>query len=639
MREMKDSGIEWIGEIPRDWDLKPLKAILVERKENNDPIKTDFILSLTMEKGVIPYGEKNGGGNKAKEDLSAYKLAYENDIVINSMNVLAGSVGISKYFGCVSPVYYMLYPRQNNNTLVNFYNYLFQTKEFQASLFGMGNGIMMKESGTGKLNTIRMRIPMSKLNTVRLPVIDYATQQRIANYLDSKCVKIDTLIEKTKLTIEEYKKLKYAIVADAVKNGINTFSLRHSDVEWIGDIPQHWKVIKLKYLFSINKRIANSLEYDVLSVTQSGLKVKDLSNNEGQVASDYSKYQIVEPNDFVMNHMDLLTGWVDCSKYNGVTSPDYRVFTLDRIDICDRKYYTYIFQLCYKHKVFYGLGQGVSNLGRWRLQTDKFTNFELPVPPLEEQQAIADYLDKQCAEIDTLIEKKQTIVTELESYKKSLIYEFVTGKRKVAQAECTVIPFQIEKDKRLKAQIALMAKALDAGHTKKKFGRTEWFKNLYLLDACVGFPLQKAYIRGEYGPVLETNTQCEKAICKENKWFNNLNETPIKYVATKNKNNFIPEYESFFSSVNNQIEDMLKKLHSLSMNETEKIATLYAVWNDFIIEGRTFNDDDIVTDVLTNWSNRKKNFSSENWHNTLNQMRRLGIIPKGYGKHTVKGGE
>ncbi len=431
MREMKDSGIEWIGEIPRDWELKPLKAVLQERKENNDPIKTDFILSLTMDKGVIPYSEKTGGGNKAKEDLSAYKLAYENDIVLNSMNILAGSVGISKYFGCVSPVYYMLYPRFPENILVKFYNYLFQTREFQGSLLGMGNVIMIKESGTGKLNTIRMRIPMTKLNAVQLPCVYLPTQQRIAEYLDKKCTEIDTTIEKTKATIEEYKKLKFAIVSDAITKGINDVELKTTNIDWLGEIPKHWKVIKLKYLFSVNKRIDNSLDYKVLSVTQNGLKIKDLSNNEGQVSSDYSKYQIVEINDFVMNHMDLITGWIDNSKFNGVTSPDYRVFTLNRTDICSTAYYLYIFQLCYKHKIFFGLGQGVLNLGRWRLQTDKFINFELPLPPLTEQNIIANYLDQKCAEIDNLIAKKQTIITELESYKKSLIYECVTGKLEV----------------------------------------------------------------------------------------------------------------------------------------------------------------------------------------------------------------
>ena len=143
MREMKDSDIEWIGKIPKDWDIKRLKALFGERKEKNDPVKTNFILSLGAAYGVVPYSEKEGGGNKAKEDLTDYRLAYPNDIVMNSMNIISGSVGISKYFGCVSPVYYMLYPRYENID-ENFYCYLFQTKAFQRSLLGLGNGILIK---------------------------------------------------------------------------------------------------------------------------------------------------------------------------------------------------------------------------------------------------------------------------------------------------------------------------------------------------------------------------------------------------------------------------------------------------------------------------------------------------------------
>ena len=161
-RQMKDSGVEWLGMIPINWNVKPMKQILVERKEKNDPIRTNEILSLSIERGVFPYSEKVGGGNKAKEDLTAYKLAYPNDIVLNSMNVIVGAVGLSKYFGCVSPVYYTLYPRTNDYD-IRYYSNIFQSSAFQKSLMGYGNGIMMKESDNGKLNTIRMRIPMEKI--------------------------------------------------------------------------------------------------------------------------------------------------------------------------------------------------------------------------------------------------------------------------------------------------------------------------------------------------------------------------------------------------------------------------------------------------------------------------------------------
>lgn len=161
------------------------------------------------------------------------------------------------------------------------------------------------------------------------------------------------------------------------------------------------------------------------------MKIKDISRNEGQIAESYANYQFVYPTDYVMNHMDLLTGWVDCSKYFGVTSPDYRVFRLK-----DKKnnlnYYKYIMQCCYMDRIFYSLGQGVSNLGRWRLQTESFNNFQIPVPPAKEQEQIAKYLDEKCIEIENIILDKQQQLETLEQYKKSLIYEYVTGKKEVS---------------------------------------------------------------------------------------------------------------------------------------------------------------------------------------------------------------
>ena len=161
MREMKESGIDWLTTIPKNWEIKRLKQILAERNEKNNPIKSTNLLSLSIERGVFPYSKKTGGGNKAKENFEDYKLTHENDIVLNSMNVVVGAVGLSKYYGCVSPVYYTLYSR-NENYNINYYNNIFQSEAFQKSLWGLGNGIVVKESDIGKLNTIRMRIPMAK---------------------------------------------------------------------------------------------------------------------------------------------------------------------------------------------------------------------------------------------------------------------------------------------------------------------------------------------------------------------------------------------------------------------------------------------------------------------------------------------
>lgn len=430
MREMKDSGIQWLREYPANWNLIKIKYCLKERVEKNNPVRTTDILSLTAKQGVIPYDQKEGGGNKPKEDVSAYRLAYPGDIVMNSMNILSGSVGLSNYFGCVSPVYYMLRPIDKSED-VRFYNYIFQSTVFQRSLYGLGNGILIKESGNGKLNTIRMRIPIDKFGGLFIPVAPIQEQKKIADFLDAKCSEIDALTADIQTQIDTLEQYKRSVITEAVTKGLNPDAeMKDGGNQYWGSIPTNWHLSDIKYLFEIVKRIAGKEGYDILSVTQKGIKIKDISNNEGQVAESYANYQFVYPGDFVMNHMDLLTGWVDCSKLFGVTSPDYRVFRL-RDKNNSLNYYKYIMQTCYMNRIFYSLGQGVSNLGRWRLQTSSFNNFMVPVPPVEVQESIATYLDKKCTEINTCIDDKQRQLEVLEEYKKSLIYEYVTGKKEV----------------------------------------------------------------------------------------------------------------------------------------------------------------------------------------------------------------
>lgn len=257
-------------------------------------------------------------------------------------------------------------------------------------------------------------------------------QIAIGKYLDDLCSNINSLILLQEQMIKDLQSYKISYILKCVTKGIRTdIDLKESDVDWIGMIPKTWSVAKFKNLFRIKKDIAGELGYDVLSVTQKGLKIKDLTKNEGQLAQDYSKYQLVAKEDFVMNHMDLLTGFVDLSVYEGVTSPDYRTFRTINYNIVDNHYYLKIFQICYWTRLFYNLGQGVSTLGRWRLPAEQQNNFMLPVPPLDEQKEIADHLDKKMQQIDSLIAIKQEKIQELKNYRKSIIYEYVTGKKRV----------------------------------------------------------------------------------------------------------------------------------------------------------------------------------------------------------------
>ena len=201
--------------------------------------------------------------------------------------------------------------------------------------------------------------------------------------------------------------------------------MKDSGVAWIGAVPSDYRTASIGSLFTIKKDIIGREPETVLSITQTGIRPKDLSSNEGQNASSYAHYQIVNVGDFAMNHMDLLTGWIDISKYEGVTSPDYRVFTLNHKEM-SADYFLRVFQYYYTNKVFFGFGQGVATLGRWRLPAINFKKIDVPVPPVLEQQRIVSAIDEKVGKVDALIANVQTQIEKLKAYKQSMITEVVT---------------------------------------------------------------------------------------------------------------------------------------------------------------------------------------------------------------------
>lgn len=349
---------------------------------------------------------------------TGFKIANKNTILLCIEGGSAGrKIGYLDRDVCYVNKLCNFKPNHNINSRYLYYSLqsYFFTQQFNLNLTGIIPGVSVK-----KIKNMFIKYP------------DIHQQQKIANFLDEKVSQIDTIIEKTKQSIEELKKYKQSLITETVTKGLNPdVEMKDTGINWLGNIPIHWKVSKIRNIFEIKKDIANKLGYNVLSVTQQGLKIKDIESNEGQLSSDYSKYQIVEINDFVMNHMDLLTGWVDCSKYVGVTSPDYRVFRFKNNINYNHDYFKYLLQVCYLNRIFYAYGHGVSNLGRWRLPTDEFLNFYVPVPNVDEQDKIADFLNKKLEIIDRLVRKKEEMVKEMEKYKKSLIYEYVTGKKEV----------------------------------------------------------------------------------------------------------------------------------------------------------------------------------------------------------------
>lgn len=445
MREMKDSGVPWIQLIPVNWELKKIKFLLVDRVEKNNPIKTTDVLSLTAKQGVIPLSEKECGGNKPKEDFSQYHLAYPGDIVMNSMNILSGAVGLSKYFGCVSPVYYMLRP-QNKDEDVRFYNYIFQTKVFQRSLFGLGNGILIKESDTGNLNTIRMRIPMDKFSNLYLPVATPFEQERIASFLDTKCTEIDSIAEDIRKEIETLQEYRKSVITEAVTKGLDpNVEMKDSGVEWIGEIPVHWNILPFKSQFILSK----GLNITKADLVDEGIPVVSY----GQIHAKYCdgvhllERQLrylpttrVFPETCIIKKDDIV--FADTSEDKEGTgnavrnSRDDKVFAGYHTIIARPKIITDTRYMSYQFKTLEWRSQLIryEAVKVYSITQNLLNRTSLIVPPLSVQLLISDYLDSKCAEIDAVISDKQKQLETLAEYRKSLIYEYVTGKKEVPTA-------------------------------------------------------------------------------------------------------------------------------------------------------------------------------------------------------------
>ena len=261
MTEMKESGIEWIGKIPKDWGLIPFGYLLLERSENNNPVKTDERLSLSIDKGVTLFAEKTTNLDRYKDDVSQYKITHVGDFVMNSMNMIVGAVGISNYFGCVSPAYYTFYDNEDDSCYCKYCDYLFHTQALKQVLFSLGKGIMAIDKGEGRVNTCRLKVSRYDLKKIILPLPSQTEIRKIIKFLDKKCAEIDTLyidIQKQIEILEEYKK---SIITEAVTKGLDPdVEMKDSGIEWIKKIPKHWKTNKIKYLFTSGKGLSITKE-------------------------------------------------------------------------------------------------------------------------------------------------------------------------------------------------------------------------------------------------------------------------------------------------------------------------------------------------------------------------------------------
>lgn len=412
MREMKDSGIEWLGSIPSDWKLERLQWHLYEIIEKNDPIITTQILSLTNKRGVIPYEEKGAQGNVAKENYSGYKIAYKNTIVANSMNILIGSVGYCHYYGCVSPVYYVFKEREHND--LRFINYIMQTTQFQRELRKFANGIL----------EIRLRVAAGNILKQKCAFPVYDEQVKIANYLDLKCSLIDKIIEKQERIVRNLNDYRLSCLAEHINKSQYSYVTLGKVVS---KIEQGWSPSPAE------RQEENGWKVLSLAAVKFGRFNKDEFK---PFDGNYEKCEklLLKEDDFLLTRSNTreLVGQV-CI-VSGIDEQTIFSDLIYRISFNTEfilpEFALFVMQAPQMRQQISRDAHGSSST-MVKITHKDIVNWEIPMPILDEQRQIVNKLKKVDKAIESTIKKKERIIEKLQEYKKSLIYEVVTGKKEV----------------------------------------------------------------------------------------------------------------------------------------------------------------------------------------------------------------
>ena len=425
MREMKDSGIEWIGEIPESWKVSRIKQLFSEVNDRCENGENYTLLSVSEYYGVAPKIERISDDDMLThaETLDGYKICKENDLVINIMLAWKRALGVSEYTGIVSPAYCIY--RAKQNICAKYFHYLFRT-DMYANLF--------KQNSTGIIDS-RLRLYPDKFLALKCQVPPIDTQRRIAAYLDRKCSQIDAIIARQQEVIEKLKAYKLSVITEAVAKGLNPdVPMKDSGVEWIGKIPEHWMMLKLKYASSIlrgkfNHRPRNDPAYydgnhpfvQTGDVARANKYIKNYSQTLNEKGYAVSKEF---PANSICMTIAANVGDVAILTFDACF-PDSVVGFVPSSNIT----WNYLYYVLTAMKKQFVRNAIIST--QLNLNIEIIKEEFIPVAPLRIQKQISKFLDDKCLAIDRTISAKQSVIDKLTNYRKSLIYEVVTGKKEV----------------------------------------------------------------------------------------------------------------------------------------------------------------------------------------------------------------
>ena len=410
MRTTKDSGFEWIGIIPSEWGLSRIGQVY--RLRNMKVSDTDYPPLSVTNKGIVPQLDTAAKTN-AHDDR---KLVKKGDFAINSRSDRRGSCGISDYDGSVSLINTILAPLNEMNP--GYYDWLFHTVQFGDEFYKFGHGIVDDLWTTG----------WQEMKKITIPTPPLSEQKRIADFLDTKCAEIDALTADIQAQIDTLEQYKRSVITETVTKGLNpNAEMKDSGAQWIGNMPAHWDVIRGKYILRYMQKPVREDDGVITCFRDGEVTLRSNRREDGFTMSDKEiGYQGIDVGDLVVHGMDGFAGSIGISDSRGKASPVLNVLETDQ----NKRYIMYYLRSMAYSDVFLALATGI-RVRSCDLRWNKLAELSYPVPPLNEQNAIVKHIDSVLSKADAVIADKKAQLAILDEYKKSLIFEYVTGKKEV----------------------------------------------------------------------------------------------------------------------------------------------------------------------------------------------------------------
>lgn len=618
----KESGVEWLGEVPSHWEVVQSRRYFSERKERALP--TDAQLTASQKYGILPQEKfmelEDQRVMQVVLGADILKHVEPNDFVI-SMRSFQGGLEWSPIGGCISSAYVMLAP--SDKIFSRFFYYLFKSSAYIQEL-----------QATTNLVRDGQALRFANFVQVALPLMPKAEQSAIAAFLDRETRKIDALISDQEKLIELLREKRQAVISHAVIKGIDPAApMKDSGIEWLGEIPSHWTIKTFQRCVAVEEGLIDPEQEPYRSMDL--IAPNHVESGTGRLlALETSDEQGAESGKYTCKSGDVI--------YSKIR-PALRKVTIAPHDcLCSADMYPMSGHSGMSNHFLYWsiLSERFSELATLesqrvampKINRESLKNITFALPSLPEQSLISSFLDRETSKIDALTTEAKRAIDLLKERRAALISTAVLGKIDVRHHSAQIIRFTPRERRNI-----LAAKIISQCHLDQTFGRTKAQKTHYLLENYLGIEeMGGQYERNAAGPYDRVQMESIAVDLHAAEWFQEVSQEDRYVYRPLPKAGEIDElFEKAWADRRAEINALIRLLRPLDTREAEVVATLFAAWNDFLLEGQVVDDETLITEARTNWHPSKILIPIEKWRWGLSWMRKNSIVPRGTGRRTI----